>query len=157
MVERFLHPEPDTIDSAEKSKSPKGFLTHSPPLIDRFHFIDPHYRVGTYIDDEEIDKHNLLTIYIFNYYKNMNLVTAHIDFLLDDVKSDAEFHEGGQVNWVKVFASMSQMRERISHILWVPILDVWLWHNQNCTIQFNWFRDREIPGKPLCHGKIMVT
>jgi hypothetical protein len=63
MIEGFLHPEPDTKNSTNKGKCPKRFFTHSPPFIDRFHFIDPHECVGNDADDEKIDDHNFIDKY----------------------------------------------------------------------------------------------
>lgn len=57
MIEGFLHAKPDTKSSAKECESPERLLTHSPPVIDRFHFIDPHDDIGEKIDDYYICQH----------------------------------------------------------------------------------------------------
>lgn len=54
MIEWYLHPEPDTIDSSETGEDPEHPLRYPPPLIDRLQFVDPHEGVGEDIEDDEI-------------------------------------------------------------------------------------------------------
>jgi hypothetical protein len=53
MIDRGLHPEPDTKNPSNDRKGPEGFFTDSPVSIDRIELVDAHEDIGEYIDPEK--------------------------------------------------------------------------------------------------------
>jgi hypothetical protein len=53
MIDRGLHPHPDTKNPSKDRKDPEGFFTDSPISINCIELVDTHEDIGEYIDPEK--------------------------------------------------------------------------------------------------------